>query len=85
MWEIQHRLIYLETLMQAYEAAYGFPSAAWFAVDVQRDSLEGIEWNEALDRWAQTYRLWLMQLVEYRSAMTGQHDGHDQADKTNSL
>jgi hypothetical protein len=85
VWEIQHNLLYLETLMQGYEAAYGFPSAAWFAMDIQRESLEGMEWNEALDRWAHVYRLWLIQLVAYRSAMNGQHRGHDQAGKTNSL
>jgi len=84
VWEIQHNLIYLEALMQGYEAAYGFPSAAWFAVDVQRESLMGMEWNEALDHWAQTYRLWLIELVAYRSAMNGQHKGHDQAGKANS-
>jgi hypothetical protein len=84
VWEIQHNLIYLETLLQGYEAAYGFPSAAWFAVDVHRESLEGMAWNEALDRWAHTYRLWLIQLVQYRSAMNGQHNGHNQAGQTSS-
>ncbi len=75
--EIQDRLVELEMQLHAYEAAYGFPSAVWFAVDANRESLEGMDWSEALHLWAETYRVWLMQLVAYRAAGENQKSKGD--------
>ncbi len=66
--EIRDKLVELEMQLHFYEAAYGFPSAVWFAVDANREDLEGMNWSQALDLWAETYRVWLMQLVTYRTA-----------------
>ena len=64
----------LEARMRAYEEAYSFPSAGWYAAYANRDRMEGIVWDQPLVEWADTYRGWLMGLVAYRMAVTS-HDG----------